>query len=271
MKTILLPLFLSMVWTVQSNVITSRGYNPLCPRDRQDIYLPNDIPQTLESQDYSTQGFVEDCKQHYDLFVDRSQDDLAQWRIKIEIDSLNLPCDSGYLQIIEDGVQSQNIKICNEKRLDKAGFVYSHAHMISVKIVTNNCTESGGCNGQGVRLRVSGEYVCGGQYSSRTGSITSPLYPQNYVNSMACIYDIVAPKNHKLLFTCSEFKLSKKGGDRTKFQNLETFTTYYGTDLRGRTFKTKRNVVTFYFHSNNVDLSQQEAGYRFNCTYTTTQ
>ena len=70
-----------MVWTVQSNVITSRGYNPLCPRlvffhfvrylfiilntvtrDRQDIYLPNDIPQTLESQDYSTQGFVEDCK-----------------------------------------------------------------------------------------------------------------------------------------------------------------------------------------------------------------
>ena len=72
--------------------------------------------------------------------------------------------------------------------------------------------------GQGVRLKVSAEYVCGGQYSGQTGSITSPLYPQNYVNSMACIYDIVAPKHQKLLLTCSEFRLSKRGGDRTKFQ-----------------------------------------------------
>ena len=138
--------------------------------------------------------------------------------LSVQIASLNLPCDSGYLQIVEDGVQPQNLRICNEKRLDEAGFVYSHAHMVSLKIVTTNCSQSRGCGGQGVRLRVSGEYVCGGQYSGQTGSITSPLYPQNYVNSMACIYDIVAPKHQKLLLTCSEFRLSKRGGDRTKFQ-----------------------------------------------------
>ena len=75
-------------------------------RGRGDIYLPNEIPQTLESQGYSSQEFTEDCKvtflspssqwrliiftvqQHYDVFVDRSHDDLAQWRIKIEVRSL---------------------------------------------------------------------------------------------------------------------------------------------------------------------------------------
>lgn len=268
--TALVPVLLSLVLTVQSSIISSRRSNPLCQGGREDIYLPNEIPQTLESQGYSSQEFTEDCKQHYDIFVDRSHDDLAQWRVKIEIDSLNLPCDSGYLQIIEDGVQPQNLQICNEKRPDESGFVFSHAHMISVKIVTTKCSDSMGCQGQGVRVKVSGEYVCGGQYTGETGSITSPLYPQNYVNSMACIYDIVAPKHSRLLLTCSEFKLSKRGRDRTKFQNLETFTTYYGSDLRGRTLKTKRNVVTFYFHSNNVDLRDQEAGYRFNCTYSTT-
>ena len=139
----------------------------------------------------------------------------------VQIDSLNLPCEAGYVQIIEDGVQPQNLRICNENRLDEAGFVYSHAHMISVKIVTMDCSESTGCQGQGVRLRVSGEYVCGGQYTvstGQTGSITSPLYPGNYVNSMACIYDIVAPKHQRLLLTCSDFNLSKRGHDRTKFQ-----------------------------------------------------
>ena len=38
----------------------------------------------------------------------------------------------------------------------------------------------------------------------------------------------------------------------------------------GKTLKTKRNVVTLYFHSNNVDLSHQKPGYGFNCTYTRT-
>ena len=34
------------------------------------------------------------------------------------------------------------------------------------------------------------QYVCGGSYTQAPGQITSPFYPQSYVNSMACIYDI---------------------------------------------------------------------------------
>ena len=40
-------------------------------------------------------------------------------------------------------------------------------------------------------MRISAEYVCGGRFDQDNGVITSPLYPANYINSEACIYDIV--------------------------------------------------------------------------------
>ena len=85
----------------------------------------------------------------------------------------------------------KNLKICNEERPDSDGFYYSHAHSLSVKVVTGECSRPEGCQGQGVRLRVSGQYVCGGQYGGEEGYFTSPFYPHNYLNSIACIYDIV--------------------------------------------------------------------------------
>ena len=65
------------------------------------MFLPNDIPQTLESPGYSEGLFLEDCtvtsawskvscrifllQQTYDLFLERPNDDLSQWRIKLEV------------------------------------------------------------------------------------------------------------------------------------------------------------------------------------------
>ena len=40
-------------------------------------------------------------------------------------------------------------------------------------------------------MRISAEYECGGRFDQDNGVITSPLYPANYINSEACIYDIV--------------------------------------------------------------------------------
>ena len=105
--------------------------------------------------------------------------------------SLDLDCDSGYLQIEEDGEQRKTLKICNQERPDSAGFFYSHAHSLTVKMVTGSCSRAEGCGGQGVKVRVSSQYVCGGQYGGQEGYFTSPLYPSNYLNSIACIYDIV--------------------------------------------------------------------------------
>ena len=51
--------------------------------------------------------------------------------------------------------------------------------------------EEDGCAGTKVQMRISAEYVCGGRFDQDNGVITSPLYPANYINSEACIYDIV--------------------------------------------------------------------------------
>ena len=51
------------------------------------------------------------------------------------------------------------------------------------------------------------------------------------------------------------------------FQNIETFNTYYGKDLKHQTLKTKRNTATFYFLSNDVVLEAGRNPLGFNCTY----
>ena len=82
------------------------------------------------------------------------------------------------------------------------------------------------------------QYVCGGSYTQSPGQITSPFYPQSYVNSMACIYDIRcvsweerrnvvtlflilvsrAPKGSKISLNCDHFHLSTRGSDKTFLQ-----------------------------------------------------
>ena len=83
--------------------------------------------------------------------------------------------------------------------------------------------------------------------------------------------------------SCPAFNLSERGSDKTFFQvkslkspkfltgkhffkSLETFHTYYGHDLEGKTLKTRRHIDTFYFLSNNVKLDSK-SHYGFNCTY----
>ena len=83
--------------------------------------------------------------------------------------------------------------------------------------------------------------------------------------------------------TCPAFNLSTRGSDKTFFQvhkvqspqkvfidifskSLETFHTYYGQDLEGKTLKTRRHIDTLYFLSNKVKLDPK-SNYGFNCTY----
>ena len=49
-------------------------------------------------------------------------------------------------------------------------------------------------------------------------------------------------------------------------KSLETFHTYYGQDLEGKTLKTRRHIDTLYFLSNKVKLDPR-SNYGFNCTY----
>ena len=53
------------------------------------------------------------------------------------------------------------------------------------------CHEDNGCEATRFQLRITAEYVCGGKYNVDHGLITSPFYPNNYIPSEACMYDIV--------------------------------------------------------------------------------
>ena len=41
--------------------------------------------------------------------------DLRQWRLKVEIEEMSIDCSNGYLQIVEDGEERQNIKLCKQR------------------------------------------------------------------------------------------------------------------------------------------------------------
>jgi len=256
----------------EANVLPSRkggreNKKSLCSGAKQEIHLSDDFPTIVESVGLAEPDFLENCLQQYDVILSRPSSDLGQWRIKMEIDYINLDCDFGYVQVIEDGEQRQNIKVCNSHKRNTVGGIFSHEHLVSLRLSTGQCPSAGGCQGQGVRLKLSAQYVCGGSYTRPSGVITSPFYPAPYVNSMACIYDIRAPKGMKISMTCPSFNLSTRGSDKSFFQSLETFYSYYGSDLAGKTLRTRRHIATYYFLSNNVRLREDGNQYGFNCTY----
>ena len=45
---------------------------------------------------------------------------------------------------------------------------------------------------------------CGGVLTSSEGSLTSPGYPENYANNLACNYTILAPRQHFVVATFVE-------------------------------------------------------------------
>ena len=108
---------------------------------------------------------------------------------------------------MERGEETHNVQYCNEKT-NAAEEFYSHEHLINIEFKNKvdrtlqddnamldcpqaRCQEEGGCEGTRVKMIISAEYVCGGRFDQDNGVITSPLYPNNYINSEACIYDIV--------------------------------------------------------------------------------
>eukprot|EP00091_Calanus_sinicus_P009855 TRINITY_DN228_c0_g1_i3.p1 TRINITY_DN228_c0_g1~~TRINITY_DN228_c0_g1_i3.p1 ORF type:complete len:289 (-),score=94.20 TRINITY_DN228_c0_g1_i3:93-959(-) len=245
-----------------------------CSGTPQEVYLNAGQDVVLTNPGFETGEFIEGCTTLYEVMMDRDDQDLGQWRIKVVMEEMNLPCSSSSLWLLEDGERTHNVQYCNEKKAETV--FYSHEHMIDIKFKNKaKCLEEGGCAGTKVEMRISAEYVCGGRFDQDNGVITSPLYPANYINSEACIYDIVAPKKKRIALTCEYFDLSTKcdghcgdhNGDRTYFQDITTFERYEGKELQGKTIKSKKNHHTFYFLSNSNDIEDKKRQYGFSCSY----
>jgi hypothetical protein len=71
--------------------------------------------------------------------MDRDDQDLGQWRIKVVMEEMNLPCSSSSVWLLEDGERPHNIQYCNEKKA-KTVF-YSHEHLLDIRFKNKvNCS-----------------------------------------------------------------------------------------------------------------------------------
>ena len=62
--------------------------------------------------------------------MERDDQDLAQWRIKVEVEYMNLHCSSSSLWLLEDGEKTNKVEYCNEKTTEVFN---SHEHLINIK------------------------------------------------------------------------------------------------------------------------------------------
>lgn len=245
-----------------------------CKGSPRDVYLNQGQEIIMETPGYKGE-FIAGCQERLSINLNRGSQELSQWRIRVEVLDMNMPCSTSSLRILEDAEKVQNKLYCDEK--DTNQIFYSHSHTLDINFSNNRQCRSGGtCQGVGAQFKVSAEYVCGGTFTENGGEITSPFYPKNYPESTTCIFDIRAPKNKQVALQCGSFHLSQKckgrcgkhTGDRDYFQDLTGGLTRYEADeLKGRRLVSNNNHHTFYFISNSRVIKNTEGHYGYNCTY----
>ena len=64
--------------------------------------------------------------------MDRDDQDLGQWRIKVVVEEMNLFCSSSSVLVMEDSEKTKRIKYSNEQATTTKE-LYSHEHLITIK------------------------------------------------------------------------------------------------------------------------------------------
>jgi len=246
-----------------------------CAGDVRSISLKKGQEIVLETPGFNN-DFIDECKESWSVTLHRDNQEFGQWRIRVDVQELNLPCSSTDLRILEDGNRRQNIQYCEKQNEDHHSHVFlSHEHVVDIEFRNKNCKEDEGeCFGLGAKLKLSAEYVCGGTFEEEGLPIGSPFYPNNYPDSTTCIYDIRAGMGQRIELTCPQFQLSQQcdsqrcgQGEKDYIMDLGTLQRYTGTELEGGSLVSRNNHLTLYFISNPVILSEEDGPFGFNCSF----
>ena len=76
--------------------------------------------------------YISGFQTNYEVTLERDDQDLGQWRIKVVLEEMNLHCSSSSLWLLEDGETTHNVQYCNEKTTAAEVF-YSHEHLINIE------------------------------------------------------------------------------------------------------------------------------------------
>ncbi|KAH0623685.1 hypothetical protein JD844_006732 [Phrynosoma platyrhinos] len=110
---------------------------------------------------------------------------------------------------------------------------------------SHNCAHS-----EDASVTCTGSYACGGELPQSSGSISSPLYPQNYPDNADCIWTIRTWSDFQINLTFTHIDTE------CSFDYVEIYDGEYNSHLLGsfcsgsfRTFLSTSNVLTMRFHS----------------------
>lgn len=115
--------------------------------------------------------------------------------------------------------------------------------------------------------------VCGGTFTSESGIVTSPMYPQPYHKSRECIYEIVAPPGNAITLDWMDFDLESNAYPSCPYDYVEVFDGIaedsssigrYCSTMNPPTAVTKMNQMTIKFTS---DSSVEGRGWKANYSF----
>lgn len=74
---------------------------------------------------------------------------------------------------------------------------------------------------------------CGGMFSSMTGSITSPNYPEKYLPHMHCVYNVFVSWSKIVKLSFDTFDLETTPAQSCQYDRVEVYTTYHNETIHG--------------------------------------
>ncbi|NXD11879.1 CUBN protein, partial [Nothocercus nigrocapillus] len=126
--------------------------------------------------------------------------------IRLTFTSFNLEfdysCRKDYLEVYDNSTVQKLGRYCGRSIPPS---LTSGGSMMTLYFVTDHSTASEGFSANYISLDAS--KVCSYQYSSETGVLTSPNYPNNYPVRTECVYGITVGMNRQIVLSFTDFAL----------------------------------------------------------------
>ncbi|KAM8810851.1 cubilin [Eudromia elegans] len=126
--------------------------------------------------------------------------------IRLTFSSFNLEfdysCRKDYLEIYDNSTLQKLGRYCGRSIPPS---LTSGGNMMTLYFVTDHSTASEGFSASYISLSAS--KVCSHQYTSETGVLTSPNYPNNYPVRTECVYGITVGMNRQIVLNFTDFVL----------------------------------------------------------------
>ncbi|XP_037243046.1 cubilin isoform X5 [Falco rusticolus] len=158
--------------------------------------------------------------------------------IRLMFTSFNLAfdynCRRDYLEIYDNSTVQKLGRYCGRSVPPS---LTSGGHVMMVYFVTSQSTASEGFSAKYISLDAS--KVCSYNYSTETGVLTSPNYPNNYPVQIECIYTITVGINRQIVLRFTNFSLERSNICRNDhveirdggYETSPPLGKYCGTDL----------------------------------------